>query len=108
MNPDIENRLRSLTWRPVPGEALERSLQAALEALPPPHSPPCRRRRFFPRPLRWALAACWALSLGLRLATPGTPPSPAGDADAAAMIESLQLTNDRIHALERELQFARR
>jgi hypothetical protein len=99
-DPDLENRLRALTWRPVPEPALQASLDAALAELssdattsskarpglvppaPVPLSPssqttvPIRQRliQFVPRPVRWILAACWMLSLGFRLATPPSAP----------------------------------
>ena len=98
----LEDRLRALTWKPVPESTLQMSLEAALAALPsnaaltdskvrsgpvpvapysqladaqPPPSPGLLRRviRFIPTPVRWTLTACWTLSLGLRLATPASP-----------------------------------
>jgi len=99
-DPDLENRFRALTWRPVPEPALQAALDAALAELssdattsskarpglvpqaPVPLSPPAQttvpfRQRliqFVPRPVRWTLAACWMLSLGFRLATPPSAP----------------------------------
>ena len=98
----LKDRLRALTWKPVPQSTLQVSLEAALAALPPdgaltdstvrsgpvpvapysqladaqsPPSPGLLRRviRFIPAPVRWTLVACWTLSLGLRLATPASP-----------------------------------
>ena len=98
----LEDRLRALTWKPVPESTLGVSLEAALAALPPdaalagskarpgpvpvapysqladaqsPPSPGLLRRviRFIPAPVCWTLVACWTLSIGLRLATPASP-----------------------------------
>ena len=81
-DPDMENRLRSLTWKPVPPAALQGSLQSALEAWTAPSEPalPPVLGTFpsclhgvigvVPRSVRWTLAACWMLSLGFWLATP--------------------------------------
>jgi hypothetical protein len=125
MNPlsdfDLENRLRSLTWRPVPEPALRASLDAALAELPTlvtplPRAVPFRHRliQFVPRPVRWTLAACWMLSLGFRLATP--PPAPGQGSlssaslaamppmDGARLFLSMQQTRLQLDDLQRELQ----
>ena len=123
----LEDRLRALTWKPVPASTLEVSLEAALAALPPqpaaaqppafPPSPSLLRRviRFIPSPVRWTLAACWTLSLGLRLATPAGPamtsagPGPAILAtvrplDGPRLFLSMQQTRQQIDELQRELE----
>ena len=140
----LEDRLRTLTWKPVPESTLQVSLEAALAALPPddaalagskarpglvrlqpsdaqppasPPSPPLLRRviRFIPAPVRWTLAACWTLSLGLRLATPAGPPvTSAGTGpvilvtvpplDGPRLFLSMQQTRQQIDALQRELE----
>ena len=129
----LEERLRALTWKPVPTPTLQVSLEAALAALPPdavlppqpavaqplafPPSPSLLRRviRFVPAPVRWTLAACWTLSLGLRLATPAGPavasagPGPAILAivpplDGPRLFLSMQQTRQQIDELQRELE----
>lgn len=115
----LEARLRTLTWKPAPPAALQSSLVAALAAVsssPPSPAPslPHRIIQFVPAPVRWTLAACWTLSLGLRLATP-TPPSstssPAGSAmarrplpDGPPFFLTMQQTRQQIDALQRELE----
>ncbi len=107
MKPDLESRLRALTWRPAPTAVLDRSLHAALRALPAPLSRTQRVLRFIPAPVRWSLAACWGVSLALHLATPARPPGPPVT-HAGTVFDSIQQTNDQIHALQRELHLARR
>ena len=109
MTPDptgIESRLRSLQWQPAPPGALDAALRAALEA-----SVPEKRSwlRSVPLPVRWGLAACWALSLGFRLATPAPVPGPAsagGGAPGGGFI-AYSTNNDQIYALQRELASVR-
>jgi hypothetical protein len=108
VDPQLEAHLKSLTWKPVPEEILSSSLQVALLAIPsgPPAVNTKRLNQWIPAPVRWTLAACWVLSLGLRLATPSLPPSPAGNstATAAEVLHSLQITNDQIHELQDQLR----
>ena len=103
-DPELESQLRAMQWRPVPNAALAASLDAALRALPAPASPGRRLLQAIPAPVRWSLAACWALSLLLRLSTPQSPHSPGlSPGSSAAFFDSIQQTNDQIHELEREL-----
>ena len=121
MDPDptseLETRLRAMHWRAVPDDALALSLKVAQEGLTTPTladgaSPPLSRlNRLLPGPVRWTLAACWALSLGLRLATPASP-AVAEDAGApvngAAVFEAMKQTKKQIHEFELELALVRR
>ena len=103
-DPELESQLRAMQWRPVPDAALASSLNAALRALPAPPSRPHRWLHAIPVPVRWTLAACWALSVFLRVTTPASPPTPVlSPGSSAAFFDSIQQTNDQIHELEREL-----
>jgi hypothetical protein len=138
MNPEsdpdteLESRLRAMRWREVPADALAASLRAAQEAqgmgaarmvgvqpsgarrFPwPPQRLKAGHQLFLlvPVPVRWTLAACWALSLGLRLATPASPVV-AGNTGApvngAVVFEAMQQTKKQIHEFELELALVRR
>lgn len=135
MNPEsdpdteLESRLRAMRWREVPADALAASLRAGQEAqgmgaasmvgvqpsgarrfLWPPQRLKAGHQRV-PGPVRWTLAACWALSLGLRLATPSSPVV-AGNTGApvngAVVFEAMQQTKKQIHEFELELALVRR
>ena len=107
----------SMRWRPLPEEARAASLTAALATCKPPlTSKPSLPRRvisWVPRPVRWTLAACWTLSLALRLATPASPNAPApvlasnGTAlpdRSLPMFASLEQTNLVLHELQLDLK----
>ncbi|HWB04454.1 MAG TPA: hypothetical protein VG796_15605 [Verrucomicrobiales bacterium] len=108
----------SMRWRPLPDEVRATSLAAALAACQPPAAKPIvslHRRviAWVPRPVRWTLAACWTLSLGLRLATPAPPAAPAPilaandnipPDRALPLFASLEQTNLAIHELQLDIK----
>lgn len=134
MNPDpdseLESRLRAMRWRDVPDAALAASLKAAQQALGKEGAvvgvQPLGDRagkgtavrlkaglqlNWMPAPVRWTLAACWALALGLRLATPASPAVAENSGvpvNGAAVFEAMQQTKKQIHEFELELALARR
>jgi hypothetical protein len=108
----------SMRWRPLSEEARAASLTAALAVCKPPPSKPSLSHRLIswvPRPVRWTLAACWTLSLALRLATPASPHAPAqvlasnGSVPSdrsLPMFASLEQTNLVLHELQLDLKSA--
>jgi hypothetical protein len=108
-----EDRLRAMQWCPLPEAVKEASLGAALAARTPARAPLRCMVDFVPRPVRCILAACWTLSLGLRLATPETPhtsaPALARNDNTApllrtpALFASLEQTNLVLHELQFDL-----
>jgi hypothetical protein len=100
----IATQLRALTWKPVSEEILSRALASAMQALPKP-SPVRVFWRSIPLTVRGAVAACWALSTGLHLATPRDPVIISTSSGSANLI-FMQQTNDQINELTQQLESA--